>query len=199
MKDSRLITLRGADIVPYITSMAKLELEVFSDFPYLYEADLLTQMNFIKRYADCSKSIVVLVMDGDNVVGLSTGMPFFFDSELFKKPFIDHGIDVKNVFCLGESVLLPAYRGKKIYRQFFEMREMAARVNGCSICTFVAVERSLNDPRRPVDYVPLDAVWHHFGYQKQPTLFLEFEWQDVGNLEPSKKKLVYWLKYLKSY
>lgn len=74
---------------------------------------------------------------------------------------------------------------------------MAVRENDCSICTFAVVERSLNDPRRPVGYVPLDAVWHHFGYQKQPMLFLEFEWQDVGNLKPSKKKLVYWLKYLK--
>lgn len=121
MKDSlRLITLKGADIVSYITSIAKIELEVFSEFPYLYEADLLTQINFVKRYAECDKSIVVLVMDGDSVVGLSTGMPFFFDSELFKKPFIDHGFDLKNVFCLGESVLLPAYRGNKIIGNFLK-------------------------------------------------------------------------------
>jgi hypothetical protein len=192
----RLISLKGHEISPYLSSIAKLEIDVLSEYPYLYQEDLACQINLVKRYVECTKSIVVLVMEGDSAVGVSSGIPLYFDSERFKKPFIDNGIDVQKVYYLGDSVLLPMYRGRSIYREFFAKREAAAIEHGCTISSFISVERLLNDPRRPNNYVPLDAVWQRFGYIKHPELFVELEWKDVGDEKLSKKKLVYWLKLL---
>ena len=74
---------------------------------------------------------------------------FKFETEEFKKPMLEHGISIPDVFYFGESLLLPPYRGKHIYRQFFLEREAAARAYGCKIAAFCAVERPHDDPRRP--------------------------------------------------
>lgn len=42
-------------------------------------------------------------------------------------------------------------------------------------------------------YKILDAVWRHFGYEIHPELFIDLEWQDFGDKEPSKKKMVCWV------
>ncbi len=192
----KLVTLRGVEITPYVTSIAKLEMEIFSEYPYLYEIELSGQINYVKRFAECEQGIVVLAMEADNIAGLSTGIPLLFDTEPFKKPFIDNCINIERVFYLGETLLLPEYRGKGIYRHLFAKREAMALEHGYSICAFISVERSPDDPRQPVNYMPLDAVWQHFGYKKHPELSLEFEWRDVGENNSSKKKLVYWIKEL---
>jgi hypothetical protein len=141
---------------------------------------------------------MLLVIDENNIVGMSSGIPTSFDSEKFQKPFVDNGLDFEKVYYLSDSVLLPTYRGKKIYRDFFAKREMTAVEFGYSICAFVAIERPLNDPRCPNDYVSLEEIWQRYGYKKHPELNVEMEWIDVGDKKPSKKKLVYWLKYLAS-
>jgi GNAT superfamily N-acetyltransferase len=155
---------------------------------YANEAD------YVKRYADCAESVLVVVMAENKVVGASTAMPLIFDIEPFKKPFIDNGIDIKKVFYLGESVLLPEYRGKNIYRQFFQEREAAALEYGCTITAFATVDRASDDPRRPTDYVPLDKIWEHFGYKKHPEIATHIEWKEVGEKAPAKNRMVFWLK-----
>lgn len=191
-----LITLKGPEITPFLSSVAQLELDTFKEYPYLYDETLNNQITYLTRYAECPKSIMILVQDENKIVGVSTGIPLVFDTEKFKKPFLDNGINSQTAFYLGESLLLPAYRGKKIYREFFSKREESAKEYGCTISTFISVERDSNDARQPKNYVSLDAIWHHFGYKKHPELYVDVEWKDIGDKAVSKKRLVYWLKYL---
>jgi hypothetical protein len=197
-KPTRLVSLRGNEITPYLSSIAKLLIDTFKEYPYLHQDDLFNLINFLKMYSECPNSIVLLVIDDNSIVGMSSGIPTSSDSEKFQKPFLDNGIDIKEVYYLGDSVLLPKYRGNKIYRDFFAKREMAAVEFSCSICAFISVERPPNDPRRPNNYVSLEEIWERYGYKKHSHLYIEQEWIDVGDKEPSKKKFVYWLKYLKA-
>ena len=57
--------------------------------------------------------MVVLARAGGDVVGASTGIPLAQDSAEFQAPFPGRGIDPSRVFYCGESVLLPAYRGRR--------------------------------------------------------------------------------------
>ena len=109
---------------------------------------------------------------------------------------MEQNINLQDVFYLGESVLRPAYRGQNIYRHFFHERESAAKEYGAKIAAFAAVERSLEDPRQPPNYIPLDKVWQHFGYTKHPELFTYFEWQEIDEEKRSPKQLTFWLKTL---
>lgn len=192
----KIVALKGKDIVPYIKDLARLRIEIFKEYPYLYVGDFAYETKYLKTYTDCAESTVIFVFDHDKVVGASTCMPLEFEVDEFKKPFLDHNIKVRDVFFLGESVLLPEYRGRKIYRHFFQGRESAARNHGCKIATFYAVERASDDPRRPKDYQSLDEVWQYFGYQKHPELSAYFKWKEIGEEEESEKKVTFWLKNL---
>lgn len=192
----QILTLKGHHITPYLSDLARLGVKIFREYPYLLEADQVDEANYGKRYAQCDSSIMVIVLDQKKVVGASTGMPLDADTEPFKNPFRDNGIPPENVFYLGESLLLPAYRGKGLYRHFFEEREKMARECNCKIVAFSAVDREPDNSKEPANYTPLDPTWLHFGYKKHTNIYTYFDWKDINETQTSSKRLVFWLKKL---
>ncbi|MES2218426.1 MAG: GNAT family N-acetyltransferase [Pseudomonadota bacterium] len=188
--------LKGEAIVPYIMDLAKLRIEIFKSYPYLYVGNLEYEKKYLQTYVSCPESVMVLVTDNNQVVGASTAIPLQFEGEATKKPFIESDMSLDKIFYLGESVLLPAYRGRNIYKHFFQEREAAAKEYGSEITTFCAVERPADDTRRPVDFKPLDASWTHFGYTKHPELCAYYEWREIGEPTISAKPLIFWIKHL---
>jgi len=191
-------TFKGREILPYLNQLATLRIEIFSEYPYLYEGNLDYETKYLKTYAECSESIIVLVFDQHKVVGASTAIPLIYETEEWQKPFLEHSIKVDTIFYLGESVLYPQYRGQHIYRCFFKYREEAAVSYGCQYAAFCSVERDFNDPRCPKNYQSLEPVWKHFGYRKQPDLTAYFEWKEIGENRMSPKPLSFWLKSLQT-
>ena len=192
----KIVRLKGHEALPYITDLAKLRIEIFKHYPYLYLGDMEYEKRYLQTYANSPESVMVLVFDKDIVVGASTAIPLEFEPIEFQQPFIDNAINIKEVFYFGESVLLPAYRGKNIYRHFFHERETAAREFGSKITAFCAVSRPENDPRKPLDYRPLDNIWARFGYEKHPELCAHLEWKEIGENTPTAKPLIFWIKKL---
>ncbi len=194
-----MITIKsysGDDAAPFFDDLARLRMVVFRSFPYLYEGSEAYERQYLSTYA-CSKGAVfVLAFDGDVVVGASTGMPLTDETDEVKAPFLVAGHDVSKIFYFGESVLLPAYRGRGVGVRFFERREEHARSLGLHICTFCAVERPADHPRRPADYVPLDEFWKRRGYTHHPNLSATFSWQDLDETTQSPKTLSFWIREL---
>jgi GNAT superfamily N-acetyltransferase len=188
--------LKGEAILPYIEDFAWLRMEVFKAYPYLYEGDLTCEREYLQNYIACPETILVLAFDEKKVIGVSSAIPLEFETVETKKPFLEHNMNIQDIFYLDSSVLLPAYRGKNIYRHFFHEREAAAIEYGCKITTFCAIERPFNHPKKPDDYFPLNDIWTHFGYKKCPELSAYFEWKEVGEESKSRKPLVFWMKYL---
>jgi GNAT superfamily N-acetyltransferase len=186
------------DLKRYIPALASLRIRVFRDFPYLYDGTVEYEEKYLKTYTDCAESVVVLVLDGDKVVGATTGLPMDAETPEFQKPFVENGFDPSKIFYCAESVLLPEYRGRGIYPKFFAEREGHARALGrFDLVTFCCVQRPENHPLRPADYVPLDRIWTKFGYVKHPELATTYKWKDVDEAEESEKPMVFWLKSLK--
>jgi GNAT superfamily N-acetyltransferase len=185
--------LHGLELKPFLPEVAQLRINIFKEYPYLYEGNLDYEMGYLKTYSDCAESFMVLVLAENKVVGASTAIPMEYETIDFQQPFLDHNIPLKTIFYLGESLLLPAFRGRGIYRHFFEKREQAAQKYGANICTFAAVVRDLNDPRRPKNYVDLEETWQHFAYQKT-NFCTAFEWQEIGNTAPTKQRMHFWMK-----
>ena len=191
--------LTGADpaLREFVPDLARLRIEVFRAFPYLYDGTLEYETKYLQTYLDCRESVVVLALDGACVVGAATAMPLAQETEEFQAPFRRAGIDPAKVFYCGESVLLPAYRGRGIYRHFLAERERHARALGrFDRITMCGVVRPPDHPRRPADYVPLDEVWAHFGYQPRPDLIASFEWKDLDEPTSTAKPMVFREKLL---
>lgn len=186
----------GRDATAFFDDLARLRITVFRDFPYLYHGDSDYERRYMEIYARSEGSIFVLAIDDGLVVGASTGTPMASETDEVKAPFLTAGYDPDTIFYFGESVLLPAYRGKGIGIAFFEQREAQARKLGLSTCTFCAVERPDDHPRRPANYVPLNAFWERRGYTHHPELRTHFSWRDLDEAEESPKPLSFWLKTL---
>ena len=188
----RVLTGADAALRGYVPDLARLRIEVFRAFPYLYDGTLEYETKYLRTYLDCHESVVVLALDDGRVVGAATAMPLAQETEEFQAPFRRAGIDPARVFYCGESVLLPAYRGRGIYRHFLAERERHARALGrFDRITMCGVVRPPDHPRRPPDYVPLDEVWTHFGYVPRPDLVTSFEWKDLDDPTPTAKPMVF--------
>jgi GNAT superfamily N-acetyltransferase len=192
----RIIRLKGQEIVPYISELAALRIKIFHGYPYLYEGDLEYEKKYLKTYTDCSDVILVLVFDQNRIVGASTALPLKFETSNVIEPFQQHSYDVNSIFCFGESILLPEYRGQQVGKQFFAERENAACEQGYRIATFFEVIRPANDPRRPSDWHPLNPFWEKQGYKKHPELTSFYSWKEIGEAEETPKPIVFWLKQL---
>ncbi len=196
MTDSlRIIRCSGNDLHHYIADLAQLRISIFREFPYLYDGDMDYETKYLGTYVKCPTAVIVVALDGEKVVGASTGMPLQHENPDFQRPFVENGYDVARVFYCAESVLHPVYRGRGLGVRFFEEREAHAReLGGFDWFAFCAVERSADHPRRPVDYVPLDRFWQKRGYTRHPELSTQFSWKDLDENDQSPKKLTYWLK-----
>mgnify|MGYP002621783639 CR=1 FL=1 len=188
---------QGADILPRLDDLARLRIAVFRDFPYLYEGSLDYERHYLSTYAHSPESLFVLALDGDQVVGASTGLPMSDETEEVKAPLRAAGIDPESVFYFGESVLLADYRGAGIGVRFFTEREAYARRLGrFDRCCFCAVDRPDDHPLRPKDHEPLNAFWHNRGYVRHPTLKTRFRWRDIGQDVETEKPMSFWFKPL---
>jgi GNAT superfamily N-acetyltransferase len=193
--EKRVVT--GPDIGKYIDQLGQLRIEVFREFPYLYDGDPEYEQAYLQRYAGSPDSIAILIFDGEKIAGASTGLPLKDETDEFRGAFANSGYPLDTIFYCGESILLPRYRGMGVYKHFFRERERHAHsLGGYSHITFCAVERPENHPLRPPGYRPLDPVWKKFGYLKDPSLKTTYHWRDIGEDHESGKPMVFWIKSL---
>ena len=197
MTEPRIECFTGGTIEPYLQAVAQLRIEVFREYPYLYDGTLAYETNYLKTYTEAPEGLFVLVFDGSDVVGASTGVPLDQGEDAFQAPFHADGYDPARVFYCGESVLRRDYRGRGLGVRFFEEREGYARALGrFDYTAFCAVERPEAHPQRPAGYAPLDAFWQRRGYVKHPELKTTFRWRDLDEAHESPKPMVFWLKPL---
>ncbi len=98
-------TLTGEVIKPYVMDLARLRIDIFRDYPYLYEGSLDYEERYLIPYLRSPDTVMVLAMDGDRVVGAASGMPLEIETAEVKRPFLQAGIPVDEVFYFGESLL----------------------------------------------------------------------------------------------
>lgn len=187
----------GTQVVPHLDAVATLRMEVFRDWPYLYAGDRDYETAYLASYASSPRSVFVLAMDDACVIGASTGIPLVDETAGFHRPFLDRDIAIRDVFYFGESVLLPAYRGRGIGHRFFDEREAHARaLDGFSLTAFCAVDRAADDPRRPSNHRSNELFWTKRGYRRQHDMSCELDWTEVGQTAPTTQRMSVWLRAL---
>ncbi len=191
----QVTAVTGRDIKIYINDLARLRIEIFRDFPYLYAGNPAYEEHYLSTYLKSDESIIVIVLDGNSVVGASSAIPMEWETAEVKAPFIRNGISPSRVFYFGESILKKEYRGKGYGHLFFDKREAwAVSLNCFHYCAFCAVQRPADHPLRPADYLPLDNFWIKRGYRVQPEMQTYFSWQDIDKERETDKPMVFWTK-----
>ena len=180
--------LTGSDVLNVLDELAHLRIQVFREFPYLYDGDLTHERDYLQSYADSPNAVVVIARNQGRVIGASTGLPLIEAEAEFQAPFDDP----ENWFYFGESVLLPEFRGQGLGHAFFDHRE--AHASEYRQLCFCAVDRSDSHPLRPKNYRNLHAFWQGRGYQQQPQLTANFKWQDLDQPAETDHNLIFWTR-----
>lgn len=189
--------LEGAMLEKHLDGLARLRIEVFRAFPYLYDGSAEYEERYLRTYAASPGAVIIGAFDGGTLVGAATALPLTHEPADVSRPMADAGYDISDTLYFGESVLLPAYRGRGIGHAFFDAREAHARGSGYEAACFCAVIRPQDHPRRPQDYVPLDTFWRKRGYAPVPGAECRFSWQDLDENGESEKRMAYWARRLK--
>jgi GNAT superfamily N-acetyltransferase len=199
MSEVRLQALRGRELLPYLDALGELRIAVFREYPYLYDGSMQYERDYLRSYAECSRSLVVMAWDGEVAIGATTCMPLEDEGAEFKKPFLHAAeYDLSRICYFGESILLPPYRGQGIGKAFMQHRLAHAQSLGAGWAAFCAVDRPTDHPQRPPAYRPLDAFWQSQGFVKHPELQTTFTWKEIHEPAESPKTLTFWLKPLSS-
>jgi GNAT superfamily N-acetyltransferase len=188
-----LSTLQGAKLLPYVDALARLRIEVFSEWPYLYQGDVDNEAEYLRAFAASPSSVLVIAREGEAVVGASSAMRLAEEAPALWRPFEQAGFDVGSWYYLAESVLLSGYRGRGFGHHFFDEREAAGRRLGFQRFAFCSVLREESDPRRPVAHRELAPFWTARGYRPSELLAV-LDWREVGNTLPVSHRLRFWLK-----
>ena len=59
---------------------------------------------------------------------------------------------------------------------------------------FCAVQRGVDDPRRPSEPRSLEPFWSARGYEPRPDLKARFAWKEVGSDVPVANSMLFWLR-----
>lgn len=189
-----LVHLAGDALKAALPDVARLRIEVFRAFPYLYDGDLDYETEYLSTLITAQDAVVIAAFTNGEIVGCATGSAIVGRHDAFSEPLSAAGIDLPSTFYFGESVLQPALRGRGIGHAFFDLREAwAARLNYQRTC-FCAVKRPSDHPLRPKAYRPLDAFWRKRGYEKLRGAFASFEWRDVDKSQSDRKPMQIWIR-----
>lgn len=188
--------LTGADLDAALDDVARLRIEVFRAWPYLYDGDVGYERRYLEPYRTSPGAIVVGAFDGARLIGAATGMPMRDHAEEFADAFAGTDIDLTTLFYCAESVLLPGYRGTGVGHAFFDLREAHARKLGLTHAAFCGVQRHAEHPLRPADYRPLDGFWRKRGYAPLPGVVAHFSWKDLDQTQETDKPLQFWMRDL---
>lgn len=185
-------TLTGNALSAALPDLARLRIEVFAAFPYLYQGDVDYEAHYLRSYQDTPGAILIVALHDGKIVGAATGMPLHHHADAAQIS----GTLPSDTFYCAESVLLPAYRGQGLGHEFFDAREAHAKALNLTTSAFCAVIRPADHPLRPQTYRPLDPFWRARGYTPQPDTTATFHWTDIGDTHETPKRLQVWTKRL---
>ena len=192
----RIEQLSGLALDSHLGGLARLRIQVFRDYPSLYDGDADYEAWYVAEFAKARGAVVIAALDGERLVGAATASPMGAQKPEFTAPFAALGVAVEELFYFGESVLLPEYRGHGIGHAFFDAREDAARAQGFRFIGFYSVIRPTEHPLKPEAYSPLNGFWGKRGYAPVAGVVADFPWKELGQPDETPHPMQFWMRRL---
>ena len=190
--------LTGSAVADSLADLASLRIEIFQEFPYLYDGRREDELRYLKLYAEAPESFVITVTASDKVVGAATGIPLRHEHQGLIEPFAGSAYPVDEIYYVGELLLYPAYRNQGLGLRL--VTKVEAQV--CSLGTYryltcSTVLRPDDHPRRPTQtqYLPIDRFLARTGFRPLPGMTTEFSWRETDG-DTRTHPMKFWIKEL---
>ena len=105
LRGMHISTLTGADLQRALPQLAALRIEVFRDFPYLYDGSADYEESYLTALIKSKDSIIVAAEDDGKIIGCATGSALEGHHQEFAAPFREHGFDPGEIFYCASTWL----------------------------------------------------------------------------------------------
>jgi GNAT superfamily N-acetyltransferase len=186
----------GAAISGALNSLATLRLEIFREYPYLYDGRLEDELEYLKSYAEAPDACVILAHDEGTVAGAATGMPFIHEGAQMLDAIAGSQYSVENLYYVGELLFYPAYRNKGLGLQLLGHMEQHIRSLGRYrqlVCA--TVDRTEAHPLKPDGYLPIKRFLARTGFDLMPGVTTSFSWIETDGVRRDHP-MQFWVKEL---
>jgi len=190
----QLIT--GASAADSLNGLASLRLEIFREFPYLYEGLREDELRYLRLYVETPDAFVLTVTDSGKIVGAATGVPLCYEHRELIEPFAGTPYHVEEIYYVGELLYLPAYRKQGSGLRMVQQVEEYVRSRGkFRYLTCATVVRPDDHPSRPVNYVPIERFLNRTGFAPLSGVTTSFTWRETVGVSCSHP-MQFWIKVL---
>jgi GNAT superfamily N-acetyltransferase len=188
--------LTGAVIADALDDLATLRLDIFPEYPYLYQGRREDELAYLGVYAEAPDACVILAYDGNSVVGAATGMPLIHEDARMIDAFNGTSVPLNEVYYVGELLFRPAYRNCGLGRKLLDRLESHIRSLGrYRRLTCATVERPDNHPLRPPDYIPITRFLARTGFARLSGVTTNFVWREIDGVKRDHQ-MQFWSKEL---
>lgn len=185
----------GTQIEKHIEPLGCFRIEIFSQFPYLYDGEMEYERKYLARYAASPQSFLIFCEDELGLVAACTGTPLQNADEEFRVAFCDE--DIEQTYYIGELMVRRGFRGMGIGPKLLTAAIKEIGAMGFKKVSLCAVDRPQDHPMRPSDYVSPDGLWEKFGFEKLRDKKVYYHWRDLGEAAESEKPMSIWVLTLK--
>ena len=193
-----LKVFKGNEITPYVSDITQLSLQIYREYPYLYEGTEEEYLPFIQRYSESNDGIASILFDDKKLIGVCIGMPLneMRDNYLGNFSSITKE-ELDSLYYLGEFLLLKQYRsqgnGKQMYTSF--ENEVIKKSLYKTLC-FCKIQEFLEHPSQPDNYFSMNNFWKQSEYVAREDLSFNVDWVNVNETTLSPHQLYFWFKPL---
>ena len=175
--------LTGTAIADARDEVATLRLEIFREYPYLYQGRREDELKYLGTYAEAPDACVILAYDGDAVIGAVAGMPLIHEDAQMLDAFAGTAFPLDEAYYVGELLFLPAYRNGGLGQKLLARLESHIRsLGGYRTLTCATVERPDDHPLRPRDYIPITRFLARTGFARLPGVTTHFMWRETDGI-----------------
>lgn len=188
--------LTRATVAERLDDLATLRLEIFEEYPYLYQGRRADELAYLRTYADKPDACAIIAFDGEAVIGAATGMPLIHEDAQLTDAFAKCDLSLKDIFYVGELLFLPSYRNGGLGQKLLAQMESQIRSFGrYRKLTCATIERPADHPLRPSDYIPITRFLARTGFAQLPGVVTHFAWREIDGVKRDHA-MQFWIKEL---
>jgi GNAT superfamily N-acetyltransferase len=188
--------LTGTAIAGILDEVAMLRLEIFQEYPYLYQGRREDELTYLGTYAESPDACVILAYHEQAVVGAVAGMPLIHEDAQMRDAFAGTTFPHNEVYYVGELLFRPAYRNCGLGQKLLDRLESRIRSLGrYRHLTCATVERPDDHPLRPRDYTPITRFLARTGFVRLSGVTTHFIWRETDSVKRDHP-MQFWIKEL---
>ena len=192
----RIESLSGSAATAKLGEWARLRIEIFSEYPYLYEGATKGEQAYLSTYLRTPRARILGLFEGAHVGGMATMAPLDACEDFAEDVVKATGLAPKTCLYVGDIIFEPRYRGRGLFNVCFNAAEDWGRAHGFSHIVAAAIRTSPTDAGRPQDYRPIAGLFARVGLEKLSGVSMTATYPSTLSHRPEPHVLEYWHKVI---